>query len=47
MTSNPDEIVEHRVYKCTCTCGKVVEGDFPAGANNVVKYGKNIETLIG
>jgi transposase len=40
-------ITEHRVYRCKCTCGNVVESDFPVGVDNPVKYGKNIETLIG
>lgn len=40
-------VTEHRVYKCTCTCGRVVESDFPVDVDSPVKYGKNIETLIG
>ena len=40
-------VTEHRVYRCTCTCGKVVESDFPVGVDSPVKYGKNIETIIG
>jgi transposase len=40
-------ITEHRVYRCKCTCGKVVESDFPVGVDSPVRYGKNIETLIG
>ena len=40
-------VTEHRVYKCTCTCGKVVESDFPVGVDSAVKYGRNIETIIG
>jgi transposase len=40
-------VPEHRVYRCKCTCGKVVESDFPVGVDSPVRYGKNIETLIG
>jgi transposase len=40
-------VTEHRVYRCTCTCGKVVESDFPDDVDNPVKYGKSIESLIG
>jgi transposase len=40
-------VTEHRVYRCKCTCGKIVESDFPVGVDSVVRYGNNIETLIG
>jgi len=40
-------VTEHRVYRCTCSCGKVVESDFPVGVDSPVKYGKSIETIIG
>ena len=40
-------VTEHRVYRCKCTCGKLVESDFPVGVDSPVKYGKSIETLIG
>src|SRR4030042_7144171 len=40
-------VTEHRVYRCQCTCGKVVGSAFPVGVDNAVRYGKNIETLIG
>jgi transposase len=40
-------VTEHRVYRCTCTCGKVVESDFPVDVDSPVKYGKSIESLIG
>lgn len=40
-------VTEHRVYRCTCTCGKTVESEFPVGVDCPVRYGKNIETLIG
>jgi len=40
-------VTEHRVYRCKCTCGKVVESDFPVGVDSAVRYGNNIETLIG
>ena len=40
-------VTEHRVYRCKCTCGKMVENDFPVGVDSPVRYGKNIETLIG
>ena len=40
-------VTEHRVYRCTCTCGKVVESDFPVNVDSPVKYGKGIESLIG
>jgi len=40
-------VTEHRVYRCLCTCGKIVESEFPVGIDCPVRYGKNIETLIG
>jgi transposase/uncharacterized coiled-coil protein SlyX len=40
-------VTEHRVYRCTCSCGKIVESDFPVGVDSPVKYGKSIETIIG
>jgi len=40
-------VTEHRVYRCTCTCGNIVESDFPVSVDAPVRYGKNIETLIG
>jgi transposase len=40
-------VTEHRVYRCMCACGKVVESEFPDGVDCPVRYGKNIETLIG
>jgi transposase len=40
-------VTEHRVYRCRCTCGKMVESDFPVGVDTPVRYGENIETLIG
>jgi transposase len=40
-------VTEHQVYRCTCPCGKLVESDFPVGVDSPVRYGKNIEALIG
>ncbi len=40
-------VTEHRVYRCMCACGKMVESEFPDGVDCPVRYGKNIETLIG
>jgi transposase len=40
-------ITEHQVYRCMCACGKMVESEFPDGVDCPVRYGKNIETLIG
>ena len=40
-------VTEHRVYRCTCTCGKVVESDFPGDVDSPVRYGKGIESLVG
>ncbi len=40
-------VTEHRVYRCICTCGKMVESGFPVGVDCPVRYGTNIETLIG
>jgi len=40
-------VTEHRVYRCTCTCGKVVESDFPVDVDSPVRYGKGIESLVG
>lgn len=41
------KVTEHRVYRCICTCGKVVESDFPVEVDSPVKYGSSIESLIG
>ncbi len=40
-------VTEHRVYRCKCTCGKVVESEFPVGIDSPVSYGRNIESLVG
>lgn len=40
-------VSEHRVYRCKCTCGKVVESGFPVGIDSPVSYGRNIESLVG
>lgn len=40
-------VTEHQVYKCTCTCGKVVESDYPVDVDSPVKYGNSIESLVG
>jgi len=40
-------VTEHRVYRCTCTCGKVVESDYPLDVDRPVKYGQGIESFIG
>ena len=40
-------VTEHRVYKCTCICGRDVESDFPVDVDSPVKYGKGVESLIG
>jgi len=40
-------VTEHRVYKCNCTCGRVVESDFPVDVDSSVKYGKGIESFVG
>lgn len=40
-------VTEHRVYRCKCSCGNMVESDFPVGVDSPVRYGRNIETLIG
>ncbi|MDT8309741.1 MAG: IS66 family transposase [Bacteroidales bacterium] len=40
-------VTEHRVYRCKCACGHIVESDFPVGVDSAVRYGKNIETLVG
>ena len=40
-------VTEHRVYRCTCSCGKIVESDFPAGIDWPVSYGQTIESLVG
>lgn len=40
-------VVEHRVYRCKCKCGKVAESRFPVGVDSPVSYGRNIESLIG
>ena len=40
-------VTEHRVYRCTCSCGKIVESDFPTGVDWPVSYGQNVESLVG
>src|SRR4030042_6212472 len=35
-------VTEHRVYRCKCTCGNIVESDFPVGVDSPVKYEKKI-----
>lgn len=40
-------ITEHRVYRCKCTCGRIVESEFPDGIDSPVSYGRNIESLVG
>jgi transposase len=40
-------VTEHQVYRCMCACGKMIESEFPDGVDCPVRYGKNIETLIG
>jgi len=40
-------VTEHRVYRCTCSCGKIIESDFPAGIDWPVSYGQTIESLVG
>ncbi len=40
-------VTEHKVYRCKCTCGKVVESEFPDGIDSPVSYGRNIESLVG
>ena len=40
-------VTEHRAFRCTCSCGKVVESDFPHGVDWPVSYGQNIESLVG
>ncbi len=40
-------VTEHRVYRCVCTCGKVVESDYPVNVDRPVKYGQGIESFIG
>jgi transposase len=40
-------ITEHKVYRCKCTCGKVVESEFPDGIDSPISYGRNIESLVG
>src|SRR5665648_1035055 len=40
-------VTEHQVYRCKCTCGKVVESAFPVGVDSPVSYGSNLESLVG
>lgn len=40
-------VTEHQVYRCKCTCGKVVESEFPVGIDRPVSYGRNIESFVG
>jgi transposase len=40
-------VTEHRVYSCTCSCGSVIESDFPQGVDHPVSYGPNMESLVG
>lgn len=41
------EYTEHRVYQKTCRCGHITKSDFPTGVNTPVRYGSNVESLIG
>jgi len=41
------EYTEHRVYQKTCRCGHIIKSDFPQGINTPVRYGVNVESLIG
>lgn len=38
---------EHQIYRKKCSCGCVVESNFPACAAAAVQYGPNTEALIG
>jgi len=40
-------VTEHQTYRCTCSCGKVIESAFPPGIDYPVSYGPNIESLVG
>jgi transposase len=40
-------VTEHRVFRCKCTCGYVNEGLYPKGVDCPVRYGENIEALLG
>lgn len=39
-------VTEHRVYKKTCSCGHVSQGDYPTGVDAPVCYGKNTQALV-
>lgn len=39
-------ITEYQCLKTTCTCGKVLCGDFPEGVNAPTQYGTNVQSLV-
>jgi transposase len=38
--------IEHQVFSRQCTCGHINQGVFPAGIENHIQYGPNIESLV-
>jgi len=38
--------IEHQIYSRQCTCGHINQGVFPAGIDNHIQYGPNIESLV-
>ncbi len=40
------DVIEHRVYKCTCGCGQTTLGKFPKGVKAPVSYGPRTEATI-
>jgi len=39
-------VTEHQVYRKQCTCGRVNQGDYPAGINKSISYGNGIQALV-
>lgn len=40
------DVIEHRVYACTCGCGHITLGKFPKGIKAPVSYGPRTEATI-
>lgn len=39
--------IEHQVFQKQCSCGHIMESNFPAYVANPVQYGPNVEALVG
>lgn len=39
--------IEHQIFKKQCSCGHIMESNFPAYVAKPVQYGPNVEALVG